>query len=143
MRPLTVDRDSSPFWSFLSNNDRYFSTQSLNRTSTPLPEEHRSIPNDVDTNVNTPAIPEFIQREKREHLISKAEPGGRRSTVDEVLQDIPVFTARAGDLVIPSARSISDEIRQTKSKLARLQKIQIAARELRRHKNLMENLLRD
>ncbi|MCW1825734.1 DUF1627 domain-containing protein [Enterobacter asburiae] len=61
-------------------------------------------------------------------------------TTAEIVQDIPVFTARADDLVIPSSRYISQEIRRTKAKLTGLEKLQGAARELRRHKNLISQI---
>ncbi len=61
-------------------------------------------------------------------------------TTAEIVQDIPVFTARADDLVIPSSRFISQEIRRTKAKLSSLQKLQGVVRELRRHKNLLVGL---
>lgn len=61
-------------------------------------------------------------------------------TTAEIVQDIPVFTARADDLVIPSSRYISQEIRRTKAKLSSLQKLQGVVRELRRHKNLLVGL---
>lgn len=61
-------------------------------------------------------------------------------TTAEIVQDIPVFTARADDLVIPSSRFISQEIRRTKAKLAGLEKLQGAVRELRRHKNLLAGI---
>jgi DNA-binding MarR family transcriptional regulator len=61
-------------------------------------------------------------------------------TTAEIVQDIPVFTARADDLVIPSSRFISQEIRRTKTKLANLEKLQVAVRELRRHKNLLAGI---
>ncbi|MCY1699695.1 DUF1627 domain-containing protein [Lelliottia sp. SL45] len=61
-------------------------------------------------------------------------------TTAEIVQDIPVFTARADDLVIPSSRFISQEIRRTKAKLSSLQKLQGVVRQLRRHKNLLVGL---
>ena len=61
-------------------------------------------------------------------------------TTAEIVQDIPAFTARADDLVIPSSRFISQEIRRTRTKLANLEKLQVTVRELRRHKNLLAGL---
>lgn len=57
--------------------------------------------------------------------------------ITEFVQDIPAFTVRPDDLVIPSSRFISGEIRRTKAKLANLQRLQSAVRELRRHKDLL------
>ncbi|MBL5924983.1 DUF1627 domain-containing protein [Enterobacter asburiae] len=70
----------------------------------------------------------------------QADPVPAAKTTAEIVQDIPVFTARADDLVIPSSRFISREIRRTKAKLAGLEKLQGAVRELRRHKNLLAGL---
>ncbi|MDI3359746.1 DUF1627 domain-containing protein [Lelliottia sp. V89_10] len=65
-----------------------------------------------------------------------AEPAPEKSTA-EIIEAIPAFASRPDDLIIPSARFISAEIRRTKSKLANLRKLQAAVRELRRHKNLL------
>ncbi|HFS7512782.1 TPA: DUF1627 domain-containing protein [Enterobacter roggenkampii] len=61
----------------------------------------------------------------------------------EIIQDIPAFASRPDDLIIPSSRYISTEIRRTKAKLANLQRLQVAVRELRRHKHLLEGLVND
>lgn len=68
---------------------------------------------------------------------------GKEKSISEIVNDIPAFTSRPDDLVIPSARFISDEIRRTKTKLNNLQKLQGAMRELRRHKNLLESMSND
>ncbi|WP_368766745.1 DUF1627 domain-containing protein [Enterobacter hormaechei] len=68
---------------------------------------------------------------------SPAESAPAEKTTAQIVEEIPAFTARPDDLVIPSSRFISDEIRRTKAKLANLQKLQGAMRELRRHKNLL------
>lgn len=64
-------------------------------------------------------------------------------TLEEIIGDIPAFASRPDDLIIPSSRYISTEIRRTKAKLANLQRLQGAVRELRRHKNLLEGLGND
>lgn len=61
-------------------------------------------------------------------------------SLNEIIGDIPAFTARADDLIIPSSRFISNEIRRTKAKLSNLQRLQGAVRELRRHKDLLEGM---
>lgn len=61
----------------------------------------------------------------------------------EIIQDIPAFASRPDDVIIPSSRYISTEIRRTKAKLANLQRLQGAVRELRRHKHLLEGLGND
>lgn len=61
-------------------------------------------------------------------------------TTEEIVKAIPAFAARPDDLVIPSSRYISSEIRRTKAKLSNLQRLQSAVRELRRHKHLLAGL---
>lgn len=62
------------------------------------------------------------------------------TTLEQIIGEIPTFASRPDDLIIPSPRYISTEIRRTKAKLARLQRLQVAVRELRRHKHLLEGL---
>ncbi|MCL7669851.1 DUF1627 domain-containing protein, partial [Enterobacter cloacae complex sp. OE43NF] len=50
------------------------------------------------------------------------EPGSK--SLNEIIGDIPAFTARPDDLIIPSSRFISNEIRRTKAKLSNLQRLQ-------------------
>ncbi|MCP5634850.1 DUF1627 domain-containing protein, partial [Klebsiella pneumoniae] len=57
-------------------------------------------------------------------------------SLNEIIGDIPAFVSRPDDLIIPSSRYISNEIRRTKAKLSNLQRLQAAVRELRRHKHL-------
>ncbi|WP_233467671.1 DUF1627 domain-containing protein [Enterobacter asburiae] len=70
----------------------------------------------------------------------QAVPAPAVKTTAEIVQDIPAFTARADDLVIPSSRFISQEIRRTRTKLANLEKLQVTVRELRRHKRMLQSL---
>ncbi|MBG0581735.1 DUF1627 domain-containing protein [Enterobacter kobei] len=74
---------------------------------------------------------------------SHAESAPAEKTTAQIVDDIPAFAARPDDLVIPSSCYISSEIRRTKAKLANLQKLQSAMRELRRHKNLLVDLNND
>lgn len=74
---------------------------------------------------------------------SHSNLGPAEKTTAQIVEEIPVFTARPNDLVIPSSRFISSEIRRTKAKLANLQKLQGAMRELRRHKHLLVGLRND
>lgn len=64
-------------------------------------------------------------------------------TTDEIIETIPAFTARSDELIIPSSRFISAEIRRTKSKLSNLQRLQDAVRQLRRHKHLLSGLMNE
>jgi hypothetical protein len=72
----------------------------------------------------------------RQNLIHAYTRGGEKST-SEIVSDIPAFASRPDDLIIPSSRFISSEIRRAKAKLASWQKLQSAARELRRYKRLL------
>ncbi|EPZ8354684.1 DUF1627 domain-containing protein [Enterobacter hormaechei] len=69
-----------------------------------------------------------------------AEAVQPEKTTAEIIEAIPAFTARPDDLIIPSSRFISSEIRRTKAKLSNLQRLQAAVRELRRHKHLLAGL---
>ncbi|WP_320759918.1 DUF1627 domain-containing protein [Enterobacter roggenkampii] len=86
-----------------------------------------------------------IQPEQQEPAAgeAKAAPAQESKTLEEIIGDIPAFASRPDDLIIPSSRYISTEIRRTKAKLANLQRLQIAVRELRRHKHLLEGLGND
>ncbi|MFV7529533.1 DUF1627 domain-containing protein [Enterobacter mori] len=64
-------------------------------------------------------------------------------TLEEIIGDIPTFASHPDDLIIPSSRYISTEIRRTKAKLANLQRLQGAVRELRRHKHLLQGMGND
>lgn len=86
-----------------------------------------------------------IQPEQQEPAAAeaKAAPAPESKTLEEIIGDIPAFAGRPDDLIIPSSRYISTEIRRTKAKLANLQRLQGAVRELRRHKHLLEGLGND
>ncbi|HFL1448460.1 TPA: DUF1627 domain-containing protein [Enterobacter kobei] len=72
-----------------------------------------------------------------------AEAAQPEKTTAEIIETIPAFASRPDDLIIPSSRYISGEIRRTKAKLVNLQRLQGAVRELRRHKHLLEGLGND
>ncbi|OBS88519.1 hypothetical protein AYL25_13490 [Enterobacter roggenkampii] len=86
-----------------------------------------------------------IQPEQQEPAAveAKSAPAQESKTLEEIIGDIPAFASRPDDLIIPSSRYISTEIRRTKAKLANLQRLQGAVRELRRHKHLLEGLGND
>ncbi|MBT1949052.1 DUF1627 domain-containing protein [Enterobacter kobei] len=86
-----------------------------------------------------------IQPEQQEPAAAEANsaPAQESKTLEEIIGDIPAFASRPDDLIIPSSRYISTEIRRTKAKLANLQRLQGAVRELRRHKHLLEGLGND
>lgn len=86
-----------------------------------------------------------IQPEQQEPAAAEAKsaPAQESKTLEEIIGDIPAFASRPDDLIIPSSRYISTEIRRTKAKLANLQRLLGAVRELRRHKHLLEGLGND
>lgn len=67
----------------------------------------------------------------------------QNKTTAEIVQDIPVFVARPDDLIVPSARFFSREVRRARTILENLQKAQQAAYVLRRNKHLLESLSND
>lgn len=83
-----------------------------------------------------------IQPEQQEPAAAddKAAPAQESKTLEEIIGDIPAFASRPDDLIIPSSRYISAEIRRTKAKLANLQRLRGAVRELRRHKDMLHAL---
>lgn len=86
-----------------------------------------------------------IQPEQQEPAAMevKAVSAPESKTLEEIIGDIPAFASRPDDLIIPSSRYISTEIRRTKAKLANLQRLQGAVRELRRHKHLLQGMGND
>ena len=86
-----------------------------------------------------------IQPEQQEPAAAEAKsaPAQESQTLEEIIGDIPAFASRPDDLIIPSSRYISTEIRRTKAKLANLQRLQGAVRELRRHKHLLQGMGND
>ena len=61
-------------------------------------------------------------------------------SVTEIVEEIPAFVSRPDDLLIPTVRGISSEIRRTKAKLANLEKLREAVRSIRKHGALMHEL---
>ncbi len=59
-------------------------------------------------------------------------------SVTEIVEEIPSFVSRPDDLLIPTVRGISSEIRRTKAKLANLEKLREAVRSIRKHGALMQ-----
>lgn len=86
-----------------------------------------------------------IQSEQQEPAAveAKAASAPESKPLEEIIGDIPAFVSRPDDLIIPSSRYISTEIRRTKAKLANLQRLQGAVRELRRHQHLLQGMGND
>ncbi|ELZ9654134.1 DUF1627 domain-containing protein [Citrobacter freundii] len=61
-------------------------------------------------------------------------------SVTEIVEEIPAFVSRPDDLLIPTVRGITNEIRRTKAKLANLEKLREAVRSIRKHGALMQEL---
>lgn len=61
-------------------------------------------------------------------------------TVTEIVEEIPSFVSRPDDLLIPTVRGISNEIRRTKAKLVNLEKLREAVRSIRKHGVLIQEL---
>jgi len=88
-----------------------------------------------------PAIQPELQEPAAAEVKAASVPESK--TLEEIIGDIPAFASRPDDLIIPSSRYISTEIRRTKAKLANLLRLQGAVRELRRHKHLLQGLGND
>ena len=86
-----------------------------------------------------------IQPEQQEPAAGEAKvaPAQESKTLEDIIGDIPAFASRPDDLIIPSSRYISTEIRRTKAKLENLQRLRGAVRELRRHKHLLQGIGND
>ncbi|MDY3570252.1 hypothetical protein [Enterobacter hormaechei] len=66
-------------------------------------------------------------------------PAAQRVTPAAGPESIPSLTqSHPEDLIIPTARGIAREIRRTRAKLASLEKLRTALRNIRRHKNLLQ-----
>lgn len=61
-------------------------------------------------------------------------------TTSEIVADIPAFTRRDSDLIVPTAAGITNEIRRTKAKLASLKRLRVITRALRRQSKLLQEL---
>lgn len=97
-----------------------------------------SMPDDVNPAAPAPAP------EQAPASVSTQEEPKREAQMDmpSFLNTIPKFTApRPDDLIIPTARGISREIRRTQHKLAQLEKLRDAVRQISRHKKLVQELV--
>lgn len=58
-----------------------------------------------------------------------------------LVADIPVFTARANDLILPTSAAISSRLRRARGEVASLEELQVAVRSIRRrHGKLLREL---
>lgn len=71
------------------------------------------------------------------------EPDMPEKSITEIVEEIPVFVSRPDDLLIPTVRGISSEIRRTRAKLANLEKLRDAVRSIRKHGALVKEVCRE
>lgn len=94
-----------------------------------------SLPGTAAPAAATTAEPELI-------TVDEPAQGEAQMDMSSFLNTIPKFTApRPDDLIIPTARGISREIRRQQHKLAQLKKLREAVRQISRHKKLVQELV--
>lgn len=89
-----------------------------------------------------PTAGEAADASKPESEVPADAPVEEVKPVEQIVSEIPSFTEsyRAGHAV-PTVRVISREIRRTKNKLVKLEKLRDAVRVIGRHKNIMQQLV--
>lgn len=89
-----------------------------------------------------PTAGEAADASKPEPEVPADAPADVVKPVEQIVSEIPSFTEsyRAGHAV-PTVRVISREIRRTKNKLVKLEKLRDAVRVIGRHKNIMQQLV--
>ncbi|TJT07816.1 DUF1627 domain-containing protein, partial [Escherichia coli] len=86
-----------------------------------------------------PAVPATTETAVPEVAQAEATPAPEK-TVAELVDTIPTFVGRPDDLLIPTVRSISNEIRRTKSKLAALENLRDSVRTIRRYQHIAREI---
>ncbi len=73
---------------------------------------------------------------------AQAEPAvtPAEKTVSEIVSEIPTFTSRPTDLIVPTAAGISRELRRARARVANLEKLRDTTREIRRYAKLLQEL---
>ncbi|HCT2688013.1 TPA: hypothetical protein OTS28_004026 [Klebsiella pneumoniae] len=73
---------------------------------------------------------------------AQAEPAvtPAEKTVSEIVSEIPTFTSRPTDLIVPTAAGISRELRRARARVASLEKLRDTTREIRRYAKLLQEL---
>ncbi|EPY4252848.1 DUF1627 domain-containing protein [Klebsiella pneumoniae] len=73
---------------------------------------------------------------------AQAEPAvtSAEKTVAEIVSEIPTFTSRPTDLIVPTAAGISRELRRARARVANLEKLRDTTREIRRYAKLLQEL---
>ncbi|MGR7890437.1 hypothetical protein ACU6XY_09655 [Klebsiella aerogenes] len=71
---------------------------------------------------------------------ASAEPAEPAKTTPEIVADIPAFTSRAADLIVPTADGINRELRRARARVASLEKLRDTARIFRRQAKLLQEM---
>lgn len=71
---------------------------------------------------------------------ASAEPAEPVKTTPEIVADIPAFTSRAADLIVPTADGINRELRRARARVASLEKLRDTTRIFRRHAKLLQEM---
>lgn len=82
--------------------------------------------------------PEKIERPVIQESAATTMP---EKSVADIVDEIPTFASRPDDLLVPTVRGISSEIRRTKAKLGNLEKLREAVRSIRKHGALVQELV--
>lgn len=115
-------------------------TRSLNAILGALAKEGLVVRH-VDKNNITWSLPEAAEPAVAPEPETVAAKDNNPITVAAVLKSItPFAAARPDDLLIPTVRGVNREIRQAKAKVAQLERLRNAVREIRKHKHLVQTL---
>ncbi|MHC1939316.1 hypothetical protein ACYP3S_10465 [Klebsiella pneumoniae] len=87
----------------------------------------------MDGRILTWTVPR--EAEQAEPAVTPAE-----KTVSEIVSEIPTFTSRPTDLIVPTAAGISRELRRARARVANLEKLRDTTREIRRYAKLLQEL---
>lgn len=68
------------------------------------------------------------------------EPAESVKTTAELIADIPAFTSRAADLIVPTSAGIARELRRARARVASLEKLRDTTKQFRRHAKLLQEL---
>lgn len=107
--------------------------------SLPVTEAPPAIEPQTEPQESAPAEPATTETAVPEIAQAETIPAPEK-TVAELVDDIPTFVGRPDDLLIPTVRSISNEIRRTKSKLAVLENLRDSVRTIRRYQHVAREI---
>lgn len=69
-----------------------------------------------------------------------AAPAQTKTTA-EIVDEIPTFASRPDDLIVPTVKGVNRELRRARSKVAQLERLRDAVREIGKHKRLIREVL--